>query len=174
MLIRPATLADVLNMMAIERQSATAAHWTERDYTRIFTEASPRRLALVLECGGDDLIPFREAHESSREGVFHDVCAFIVARCFDREWEIENIVVADAVRGRGLGTKLLGAFLDRVRDEGASEVSLEVRESNVSARKLYAKWNFVEVGHRKSYYSKPLEDAVLLRCKFRKAACENG
>lgn len=38
---------------------------------------------------------------------------------------------------------------------------LEVREHNPSARALYEKLGFVEVGKRKDYYKYPADDAVL-------------
>ena len=40
---------------------------------------------------------------------------------------------------------------------------LEVRESNIAARKLYEKAGFEPTGRRKSYYTDPLEDALLYR-----------
>ena len=40
---------------------------------------------------------------------------------------------------------------------------LEVRVSNTSARQLYAKLGFEQVGLRKNYYRNPKEDAMILR-----------
>ena len=68
---------------------------------------------------------------------------FIAGRAVGEEWEIENIAVAGPARRRGLGTRLLGEFLDLARDRGAEAVFLEVRESNLAARRLYEKWAFV-------------------------------
>jgi len=42
-------------------------------------------------------------------------------------------------------------------------VLLEVRESNLAARKLYEKLGFSEEGRRSNYYHEPREDAMLLR-----------
>jgi len=42
-------------------------------------------------------------------------------------------------------------------------VYLEVRESNAPARALYAAHGFKEVGRRKQYYRRPVEDAIVLR-----------
>ena len=39
--------------------------------------------------------------------------------------------------------------------------SLEVRQSNQSARSLYRKFGFVEIGLIRNYYPNPPEDAVL-------------
>jgi [ribosomal protein S18]-alanine N-acetyltransferase len=87
---------------------------------------------------------------------------FIIARQIDDEWEIENIAIHGPARRLGLGTRLLGAFLDLVREHGGKQVFLEVRESNHAARALYEKWAFVESGRRKLYYHDPPEDAVVL------------
>jgi ribosomal-protein-alanine N-acetyltransferase len=42
-------------------------------------------------------------------------------------------------------------------------VFLEVRESNEVARRLYSVLGFAKVGRRRSYYRRPVEDAVVLR-----------
>ena len=92
-----------------------------------------------------------------------DLQGFVIARVLGEEWEIENIAVAGPARRRGLGTRLLGELLDSARAKDAAAVFLEVRESNQSARALYKKAGFVEVGLRKSYYAVPPEDAVICR-----------
>ncbi len=45
--------------------------------------------------------------------------------------------VAGSVLRGGLGSLLLKQFLDRARAEGAKAVLLEVRQSNLAARRLY-------------------------------------
>ncbi len=145
--IRPATADDISAMMALERHAATAGHWSAAQHQAVFSASSPRRLALVIEEAGE-------------------VQGFLVARSAGAEWEIENIAIAGPARRRGLGTRLLGEFLDRVRREGAEAVFLEVRESNQAARALYEKWAFIESGRRKRYYQNPEEDAMLYRLHF--------
>ena len=88
---------------------------------------------------------------------------FVAGRVLDNEWEIENIVVAGPARRRGFGTRLLGEFLELARCRGAQAVFLEVRESNLAARRLYEKWAFVQSGRRKLYYREPEEDAIVFR-----------
>jgi ribosomal-protein-alanine N-acetyltransferase len=139
-LIRPATLADVPSLMALDRHAVTAAHWSAEQYEAIFSSSEVSRIALVIEDGGA-------------------VQGFLVARGVGSEWEIENIVVAGHACGRGLGTRLLGAFLDAARSRGATAVFLEVRESNSAARRLYEKCAFVESGRRANYYRDPEEAA---------------
>jgi len=146
MRIRAATPADIPAMMAIERRAATAAHWTEAGYTRIFQFEAPRRVALVIE---EDTL-----------------CGFLVARQLGEEWEIENFAIAGAAQRRGLGAALLEHFLDFAQGEGAASVFLEVRESNLAARGLYERSAFSQSGRRKSYYDNPLEDALVYRFGF--------
>jgi len=145
--IRAATPADLPGMMALEKRSATAAHWSAQQYEALFGGHGPERMALIIE------------DEPGLEG-------FVIARVVDREWEIENIAVAGPARRRGLGTRLLGELLDQARSRGADAVFLEVRESNRAARALYEKWAFLESGRRRGYYKDLEEDAILYRLGF--------
>jgi [ribosomal protein S18]-alanine N-acetyltransferase len=152
--VRRATAADVPAMMDLERRSPTAAHWSLQQYEDLFVpakgEKQSERLAWIVE---------------DEHGV-REILAFLIAHRIVREWELENIAVAGAVRGRGVGTRLLGEFIAHARAEKASGIFLEVRESNESARALYRKMGFEETGSRKSYYSDPAEDAILCRLSF--------
>lgn len=145
--IRRATATDIPDLMALEKQAATAAHWSAQQYEAAFSREPPLRLVLILE------------QETGAQG-------FIMGRMLDKEWEIENIVVAGPARRRGLGTRLLGEFLDLARARGASKVFLEVRESNLAARRLYEKRAFAESDRRKRYYQEPEEDAIVYRLSF--------
>jgi ribosomal-protein-alanine N-acetyltransferase len=145
--IRLATAADIPAMMMLEKHAATAAHWSEEQYRTALSSEVPSRVGLIVE------------DEAGVQG-------FIVGRGLDAEWEIENIAVAGPTRRRGLGTRLLGEFLDLARGRGALAVFLEVRESNLAARRLYEKAAFVESGRRKRYYREPEEDAIVFRLEF--------
>ena len=142
MAIRRATAADIPDLMALERDSATAAHWSMKQYETAFSLEPPPRVILIIQ------------EDASVQG-------FIAGRTLGEEWEIENIAVAGLERRRGFGTRLVGEFLDLARGRGADTVFLEVRESNLAARRLYAKWNFVARGRRKLYYHDPEEDAIV-------------
>ncbi len=65
-----------------------------------------------------------------------------------------------------MGTRLLAAFLDNLRQLGAKAALLEVRESNASARNLYVKAGFIETGRRRGYYRDPDEDAITYRLEI--------
>jgi ribosomal-protein-alanine N-acetyltransferase len=78
------------------------------------------------------------------------------------QMHINNLAVLPEYRGRGLGTRLLDFILREASREGARWATLEVRRSNEGARRLYARMGFQEAGVRRDYYSKPVEDALIL------------
>ena len=151
MKIRPATPADIPDLMSLARQSATAGHWTEELYRQAFQPERAARLLLVAE--DTDLSPDNDAR---------GIVGFLVAHQLTPEWELENLVVASAARRQGLGKRLLKALLHAARQTNSS-VFLEVRESNAAARALYEKAGFEPTGRRPAYYASPLEDAILYR-----------
>jgi ribosomal-protein-alanine N-acetyltransferase len=78
--------------------------------------------------------------------------------------ELGNVAVDPNQRGKGIARRLVEAALERVRDRGATECFLEVRESNATAKALYEHCGFYPVGRRRDYYARPVEDAVVMRC----------
>ncbi|HEX8693758.1 MAG TPA: ribosomal protein S18-alanine N-acetyltransferase [Longimicrobium sp.] len=79
--------------------------------------------------------------------------------------ELGNVAVAPDARGRGLGGALVDAVVERIKERGAREVFLEVRESNHLAQGIYRDRGFVVVGRRRSYYARPTEDALVMRLR---------
>jgi len=78
------------------------------------------------------------------------------------EGYIANIAVSRQYRNKGIADALVNAIKERGRELGLSFLTLEVRVSNNAARSLYSKHGFTEVGTRKDYYEKPVEDALLM------------
>ena len=76
--------------------------------------------------------------------------------------QINSVAVCLKYRGRGIGLALLNTVVDLGAELGAANISLEVRRSNAAARALYRRLEFRETGQRDSYYSQPIEDAVIL------------
>lgn len=79
------------------------------------------------------------------------------------EGELLRIAVRPEARRQGVGRVLLEAVLSAIADQCPDGVHLEVRASNVAARRLYADAGFVEQGQRRDYYQAPREHAVLMR-----------
>ncbi|HEY7969333.1 MAG TPA: ribosomal protein S18-alanine N-acetyltransferase [Candidatus Limnocylindrales bacterium] len=78
------------------------------------------------------------------------------------EAHITTFAVHPAWRRQKLGERLLLAFMDLAKDRHAREATLEVRLSNVAARRLYEKYGFRPVGLRPRYYSDNNEDALIM------------
>jgi len=78
------------------------------------------------------------------------------------EGHIITFAVDPVWRRQRIGERLLLAFLDLAADRGAQEATLEVRLSNLPARRLYEKYGFRPVGLRPRYYSDNGEDALIM------------
>ena len=145
--IREATTNDIPFMIALSRESPSAASWGQSAYSDVFNPGAPARIALVSEHGGS-------------------LSGFVFARKNAEDCELENVVVSGAVRRRGIASALLESLLREARDLGVERMFLEVRESNSAARALYEKCGFKITGRRSSYYRDPSEDAVLYALKL--------
>lgn len=91
------------------------------------------------------------------------VVGYVVAWFVADEGEIANLAVDPSGWGTGIGRSLLDAALAEGEQRGAAAVYLEVRDSNERARRLYQSRRFEEVGRRREYYQRPVEDAIVLR-----------
>ena len=78
------------------------------------------------------------------------------------ELHINNLAVLPDVRRGGVATALLTYVLDYCAGLGARRATLEVRRSNEAARLLYERFGFTVAGVRHGYYTKPVEDALVL------------
>jgi ribosomal-protein-alanine acetyltransferase len=145
--VRDFRAGDIDAVMAIQQHSVTASLWNRQHYLELTQKISDRRHALVIE----------------EEGA---IGGFIVGSKIGNEWEIENIAVKPDARRRGLGSHLVGEFINLAKILGGNAIFLEVRESNHAAKALYEKWAFTEEGRRKSYYKDPEEDAMVLKFSF--------
>lgn len=82
------------------------------------------------------------------------------------EGELANLAVDPDMHGHGVGRILLDQLLAEAREAGITHVFLEVRESNLPARRLYSSRGFQEVALRPGYYRRPTEDALVLRLEL--------
>jgi ribosomal-protein-alanine N-acetyltransferase len=102
------------------------------------------------------------------------LASYLVARIEDRivgyggmwlmvdEAHITTFAIHPGWRRQRIGERLLLAFLDLARDRHAREATLEVRLSNLPARRLYEKYGFRPVGLRPRYYTDNNEDALIM------------
>ena len=97
--------------------------------------------------------------------VGESVAGYLVALLMGPEAEILNLAVAPDHRQAGIARGLLRHAKHELRRRGAEELFLEVRRSNTAAIALYHGEGFALVGVRRRYYRKPMEDALILRCR---------
>lgn len=124
---------------------------------RCFTD--PWSATSFRELLGNPRVFFRCARAAAGEPPLGYVVAWFVAD----EGEIANLAVSPEGRGQGIGAALLDSALAEAERRGVLAVYLEVRDSNQIARRLYASRGFSEIGRRRGYYRRPVEDAVILR-----------
>lgn len=82
------------------------------------------------------------------------------------EVHLLNLSVAAAAQRQGVGGGMLRWLCDDCAARGARAMLLEVRPSNVPARRLYDRFGFRQIGVRRRYYPAERhtrEDALVLR-----------
>jgi ribosomal-protein-alanine N-acetyltransferase len=79
--------------------------------------------------------------------------------------ELITVAVVPEARRQGVGAELVSAAGILAKTRGAASMHLEVAEDNASARALYAKLGYDEVGRRASYYVRGAgsADAIVMR-----------
>jgi ribosomal-protein-alanine N-acetyltransferase len=95
----------------------------------------------------------------THDGIVQGFVGFWVI--FD-ELHLNNLAVRPEARGRGYGAALLTHALTEGARLGARQATLEVRRSNLAARRLYERFGFELMGLRPRYYARPDEDALVL------------
>ena len=82
------------------------------------------------------------------------------------EGHITNVAIHPEYRGKGLGEYLMNSLIEGCKSQKCNSITLEVRESNLPALKLYEKLGFKVAGKRKKYYSDNGEDALIMWLYF--------
>ncbi|MGH7927120.1 MAG: ribosomal protein S18-alanine N-acetyltransferase [Candidatus Binatia bacterium] len=126
--------------MAIER-TAYAYPWSERFF----------RQEMQVECARSFL-----AELDGR------IAGYILFWLLPGAIDIHNSAVHQDFRRRGLGRSLLENVIAVARNRASSRITLEVRKSNTTAKRLYESIGFTVSGIRKGYYSDDGEDAFLM------------
>lgn len=139
--IEPMGLADLPEVQAIEQASFTTP-WPPHAYR---TELESNRLATYLVAR-----------------VGETVVGYAGMWLMVDEAHITTFAIHPGWRRRRIGEQVLLALLDLAVERRAREATLEVRLSNLPARRLYEKYGFRPVGLRPNYYSDDREDALVM------------
>lgn len=130
----------------IENRSFSICAWTEEMFKSMFDDPYHENIMLTA--------------------YFNNMIAgYIVMQLCVDEAEIMVIAVDEPFRRKGIAKNLL-EYAEKMINDKAERILLEVRESNISAQTLYTKKGFEKVGLRKNYYhdfsGQPPENAVLM------------
>lgn len=113
--------------------------------------------AIRWEMDNSDVARMYAARTPGGEVVAY--CAYWIV--FD-EVHINSVAVSENLRRKGIARKLLEGVLGEAAAGGARSATLEVRQSNEAARRLYESLGFLVEGVRRAYYQDPREDALIL------------
>jgi ribosomal-protein-alanine N-acetyltransferase len=142
---RSLDLRDIEDVLAIQAASPEIAQWSLWDYDRV---ARGEMAGWVME---------------SENGY---ITGFIVARRIANDLEILNFAVRPTARRQGIGAALLDEALRWGSAFCAEQAFLEVRASNLPALRFYEHHKFQVTGRRPSYYTAPIEDALVLSAQI--------
>lgn len=138
--VRDMQKEDIPAVCEIERQSFSLP-WSAQAFEESL--ALPHGIFLVAECQGQ-------------------IAGYIGMYQVLEEGDITNIAVLPQYRREGVGTHLLRAMIQKAVDREIQDITLEVRESNEPAIRLYTAFGFESVGIRKGFYDKPRENAIVM------------
>jgi N6-L-threonylcarbamoyladenine synthase len=90
-----------------------------------------------------------------------EIIGYAILHYFDEEGHLMNLAVLPDYQNLGVGSVLVIKLIKLALRNGVRRLTLEVRRSNMIARKLYQKFGFQEIGVRKKYYAETGEDALI-------------
>lgn len=138
--IREMQSRDVDAVTSLE-ESCFSMPWKRHDFEEILT--NPDRIYLVAE--------------------YNEV---IVGGCMltmiAEEGDISNVAVREDYRRKHIATILIQELLSFGEEKGIHDFTLEVREQNKTAIRLYERAGFVSEGIRPGFYDKPKDNAVIM------------
>lgn len=91
-----------------------------------------------------------------------DFAGYISLNTAADEGYINNIAIQPSFRRQGIAERLLTALDKKAQKFELAFLSLEVRESNLAAIKLYEKCGYQNMGIRKNFYADPRENAIIM------------
>lgn len=152
--LRCGQMEDLSAMVDLER--AGYGGYLAWDYTDFLRDWQKNRLAVYI------VLVELDPRGLEKEGLV----GLISGRFVEGRSHISNFIVDPARQSQGLGSQLLEAWMEATHQSGRKQVTLEVRESNLQAQKLYYKYGF-QLDHKKyHYYEDNGETAYYLACKL--------
>lgn len=139
-MIRKMQLDDLDQVMNIEIE-AFHEHWKRRDFEYEIVENE-----------------FSHMYVYEEENRILGIMGYYIL--FD-DAQITTIAVLKEAQGRKIASTMMEAIIKDCNEKKCSQISLEVRLSNINAIHLYEKYEFIEMNIRKGYYEDG-EDALFM------------
>lgn len=166
MIIREMTPDDIEQAAAIEEQCFSLP-WSKKSFLDSISREDT--IFLVAE-QSEGQVTQQQEKLLGRTNVLQSngchVMGYIGMYLAFEEGEITNVAVLPECRKQGIGNKLVVAMQNAGKERGLERIVLEVRVSNTNAISLYKRNGFAELGIRKNFYEKPVEDAFIMACKI--------
>ncbi|BBL52959.1 ribosomal-protein-alanine acetyltransferase [Bartonella quintana] len=108
-------------------------------------------------------------YKASLIGRPNQILGFCLCRLILDEAEIITIAVHPHYRRQGIGILLIDSTLHHLYQERAIKLFLEVEETNLSALKLYQRFEFQKISKRLAYYQSKNSrvDAIIMQKTFK-------
>lgn len=91
------------------------------------------------------------------------ICGYLNSTYILDELDIHRVCVLPKYRRKGVGAAMMAGLMAFCRENGLTEVFLEVRKSNLQAQRLYERFGFTIVGERADFYQNPVEPGLIMR-----------
>lgn len=139
--VRQMTIDDISQVVEIENESFSSP-WTEKGFKESLELLYSKFYVAIINS---------------------EIAGYVGTYLMYDDIDITNVAVREKHRRKGVANKLIDMVIEYAKEKDASCINLEVRPSNMSARNLYKKFGFDEIGVRKNFYSKPVEDGIIMQ-----------
>jgi [ribosomal protein S18]-alanine N-acetyltransferase len=146
--IEPATVEALPDILQIE-EACFSAPWT--------------RKMLEAELSGNPFAYFLLAKQAPQGEVGSvSIVGYLCFWVVFEEVRLMNLAVIESMRHKGVAKALVMQALEMGLAQAARCAVLELRASNHAAHALYRSLGFRDVTTRSTYYTNPIEDALLM------------
>jgi ribosomal-protein-alanine N-acetyltransferase len=135
---------DMREVLDVEQQSFEFP-WYEEDFIRCLRQRNC--IGMVAEHG-------------------ERVVGFMIYELHKTRLHILNFAVAENMRHRGVGCQMAQKLIGKLSNQRRTRISLEVRETNLSAQMFFKEVGFRATSVLRSYYEDSPEDAYVMQFRY--------
>jgi ribosomal-protein-alanine N-acetyltransferase len=139
---------DMSKVLDTEQASFDFA-WTEEDFLRCLRQRNC--IVMVAELGHDDE---------------YKVIAFMIYELHKAKLHILNFAVHPNYRRLGVGAQMVAKLISKLSSHRRTRITLEVRETNLSAQLFFKSQSFNAVKVLRRFYDDSEDDGYLMEYRF--------